>query len=284
MLNAFRHHRVLRWPISSAGWKHVESTVLNAFRHHRVLRSGTPSSVCGSWVLNAFRHHRVLRQDQVGLGHAALGSTWVLNAFRHHRVLRNPTIHFGRPKFPCAQRLSASQGATPASAASWVLGLGDGVLNAFRHHRVLTGAKSKAEAVPQRLSASQGAKPKGAQRLSASQGATPGRVLNEVESVEPGPKCSTPFGITGCYATERRKWMLNAFGITGCSTNRLQRLSASQATPGREVESQGVLNAFRHHRVLRRSRGSSSTSPSQGATQCSTPFGITGCYAPLAGV
>ena len=109
--------------------------VLNAFRHHRLLRAvrrlrqgdieecSTPFGIIGccaprrsgtwprNWVLNAFRHHRLLRTAPQG---SLARTILVLNAFRHHRLLRNPT--------ECL-----------------TLGLGE-VLNAFRHHRLLRWA------------------------------------------------------------------------------------------------------------------------------------------------
>ena len=65
-------------------------------------------------------------------------------------------------------------------------------------------------------------------------------------------KCSTPFGIIGCYA---------------------------QVAGQRQGIGSLVLNAFRHHRVLR------GLLPGLvvGDAVCSTPFGIIGCYARDAG-
>ena len=60
-------------------------------------------------------------------------------------------------------------------------------------------------------------------------------------------RCSTPFGITGCYAD-------------GLFDQRLLFV---------------VLNAFRHHRVLR----DILLPMDEPNWECSTPFGITGCYA-----
>ncbi len=132
---------------------------------------------CDGDVLNAFRHHRG--------GHSRPGAspgrrTTVLNAFRHHRgghtFAASPVVRFGpcstpfgitevgtriprprKPRFPCAQRLSASQrwapsglvrglrlklGAQRLSASQrWALASrgrespDSRVLNAFRHHR-----------------------------------------------------------------------------------------------------------------------------------------------------
>ena len=158
----------------------------------------------------------------------------------------------------CAQRLSASQGATHTTHRS--LRTLSNVLNAFRHHRVLRAGMKlhrTANGGAQRLSASQGATPRStrftccwfpsAQRLSASQGATP-----TWRWAGPSDRawCSTPFGITGCYARRRPD------GRSG-----LYR----------------VLNAFRHHRVLR----AAATEEDEMEQTCSTPFGITGCYAKL---
>ena len=89
MLNAFRHHRVLRNPPTCS--PNTTAGVLNAFRHHRVLRidpllvfeeefvCSTPFGIIGCYaanlqarledfgsVLNAFRHHRVLRDTGKG--------------------------------------------------------------------------------------------------------------------------------------------------------------------------------------------------------------------------
>ena len=107
------------------------------------------------------------------------------------------------------------------------------LLNAFRHHRMLRVASAHSILV-----------------LSA---------------------CSTPFGITGCYATESKvpenpdTLCSTPFGITGCYAYACtptssdcpcaQRLSASQ---------DATLSSLIHRRPL---------------NQCSTPFGITGCYA-----
>ena len=63
-------------------------------------------------VLNAFRHHRVLR----GQVYRRLVSLLrVLNAFRHHRVLRGYLAANLKSWTTSAQRLSASQGATPVT-------------------------------------------------------------------------------------------------------------------------------------------------------------------------
>ena len=181
----------------------------------------------------------------------------MLNAFRHHRVLRIDTGALSSVPVG-AQRLSASQGATPETcpSPSW---LPCKVLNAFRHHRVLrmlvtgdtfypgecstpfgiTGCYARTVSIdgnpthlcstpfgitgcyavcgrlsPRAISS--------AQRLSASQGATLAQAEAHYANVE---ECSTPFGITGCYAP-------------------LPPVSCRQLDP--------VLNAFRHHRVLRK--------------------------------
>ena len=158
----------------------------------------------------------------------------------------------------CAQRLSASQGVTLRNIPGWVL----------RTLKLLLVAGVLL--VPQRLSASQG--------------------------VRPFLLCSTPFGITGCFAwvvltADRDPHVCSTpFGITGCyakirlfsttpTTTRAQRLSASQGVTLLDhcnlCSRIDVLNAFRHHRVLR--IGRSSWTPE--GIECSTPFGITGCYA-----
>ena len=132
------------------------------------------------------------------------------------------------------------------------------VLNAFRHHRVLrrrrpSGGRARLNRA-QRLSASQGATritpaaPRSrvcrAQRLSASQGATPRR-----QGRPPGGRD-----------------VLNAF-----RHHRVLRQGWCDCHPNRYR----VLNAFRHHRVLRLRRPQTG----EGGEVCSTPFGITGCYA-----
>ena len=183
----------------------------------------------------------------------------VLNAFRHHRVLRRH-----RP----GRRHDLQD-----------------VLNAFRHHRVLRLPPGPATVRPTVC----------AQRLSASQGATPKRRTSSVESPR---SCSTPFGITGCYAvtTLATVWgsirCSTPFGITGCyaSLISISPCSPSQCStpfgitgcyaclPRQPARITVVLNAFRHHRVL---RGHSRTTLATvwGSIRCSTPFGITGCYA-----
>ena len=323
MLNAFRHHRVLRnrsqlrkrWaeecstPFGITGCyarQRIRSLfnclVLNAFRHHRVLRScswtcwppiicaqrlsasqgathplgrslssvpwcaqrlsasqgatpvlahaegrdfgmcSTPFGITGCYahgglvdlgevelVLNAFRHHRVLRAMIYGYLLWIIG---VLNAFRHHRVLRRQRWRMRRPRTRCAQRLSASQGATQEPyrdpfgnwtcstpfgiTGCYAQGIGGKasiefiVLNAFRHHRVLRTSYlllTRCCIV-------------GAQRLSASQGATR----------------------AGGRAGSHRDTVLNAF-----RHHRVLRLQSVC----RPAPYPSVLNAFRHHRVLR---------------------------------
>ena len=153
-------------------------------------------------------------------------------AFRHHRVLRYHLPPHTADTDIGAQRLSASQGATPA----------------------LADLTAVADGCVQRLSASQGATP-------ATQGQPDrlGHVLNAFRHhrvLRPQPKvsqigwdtCSTPFGITGCYAEIQTNALTlviscsTPFGITGCYA------------PGHRARSRlpNVLNAFRHHRVLRR--------------------------------
>ena len=299
--------------------------VLNAFRHHRVLRFGdfvkvniclmcsTPFGITGCYA-PAFSAASHLRRCAQRLS-ASQGAThsrrvWsdlqqqVLNAFRHHRVLRRePGTDRERQYTVC----STPFGITGCYAWDWV-----------PLQEILLGA--------QRLSASQGATPatisngfsliRCAQRLSASQGATrSGRKPHNANC----PGCSTPFGITGCYAvlmspTRVIKYKCSTpFGITGCyavlmSPTRVIKYKCS--TPfgitgcyagsrcGSFTGPFLVLNAFRHHRVLRPESSTTSTSvtgaqrlsASQGATphrpddrslpnMCSTPFGITGCYA-----
>ena len=137
-----------------------------------------------------------------------------------------------------------------------------------------------------------------AQRLSASQGATP---LSASDCIDSG-LCSTPFGITGCYAPSapRSPWSYpmcsTPFGITGCYAGRpsdacpLQSSTCSTpfgitgcyaSSSGCPLKQAEVLNAFRHHRVLRGRRtaspanhqGAQRLSASQGATRI-TPCGL----------
>ena len=129
--------------------------MLNAFRHHRVLRKtgprkstivdecSTPFGITGCYakqqqtIVAACMGAQRLSASQ-GATRCPYGLMFparlVLNAFRHHRVLRTvdaQSFHF----LLCAQRLSASQGATQSRLASRPrLPI---VLNAFRHHRVL---------------------------------------------------------------------------------------------------------------------------------------------------
>ena len=302
MLNAFRHHRVLR-NRHSAGplQKGISAQRLSASQG--ATQWTRPVQRRLSLVLNAFRHHRVLRASRSPESQPPENP--VLNAFRHHRVLRRrmntmSSTFFSRCSTPfgitgCyaghlksawkelvgAQRLSASQGATPStrSAGPWwwssaqrlsasqgathaqdrvALHQGKGVLNAFRHHRVLRANTSRWIA-----------KPNCAQRLSASQGATrwlPSLISlicsvcstpfgitgcyarNNVSDPVVSGVCSTPFGITGCYAHRKGVTVVifylcsTPFGITGCYAF---RRTASPCSCPR------VLNAFRHHRVLR---------------------------------
>ena len=317
--------------------------VLNAFRHHRVLRFGdfvkvniclmcsTPFGITGCYA-PAFSAASHLRRCAQRLS-ASQGAThsrrvWsdlqqqVLNAFRHHRVLRRePGTDRERQYTVC----STPFGITGCYAWDWV-----------PLQEILLGA--------QRLSASQGATPatisngfsliRCAQRLSASQGATrsgrkPHNRVLRLPALVNGPGCSTPFGITGCYAvlmspTRVIKYKCSTpFGITGCYAGSrcgsftgpflvlnafrhhrvlrippAQRLSASQGahhvpSAQRLSASQGatrgsrcgsftgpflVLNAFRHHRVLR-PEGRWVVNHIHVGHWCSTPFGITGCYA-----
>ena len=165
----------------------------------------------------------------------------MLNAFRHHRLLRG------------VRALELSDYFFVLSAATRIFS--HGVLNAFRHHRLLR------ETPPRPLPC-----PACAQRLSASQiiaHAVDGEILI-------GGRCSTPFGITDyCARRPRRRSLVVCI--------RAQRLSASQiiAPPGAQrdlVRRPIVLNAFRHHRLLRKS--GTAVSPTE-TDQCSTPFGIT---------
>ena len=112
--------------------------------------------------------------------------------------------------------------------------------------------------------------------------------------------CSTPFGITGCYAVPElpvkqiEKCVLNAFRhhrmlrfldflhLLGIRTvlNAFRHHRMLRAATGFEdfcVLSCSVLNAFRHHRMLR--SGLCPGGPGYRTDMCSTPFGITGCYA-----
>ena len=96
----------------------------------------------------------------------------------------------------------------------------------------------------------------GGNRLSASQGATP----YYLDSADARALCSTPFGITGCYAfcfaVVRFVYdeCSTPFGITGCY---------AQAQSATRPAGQAVLNAFRHHRVL---RSAPTPSPAPGLT------------------
>ena len=131
-----------------------------------------------------------------------------------------------------------------------------------------------------------------AQRLSASQVAT--RIV-QVHLRVVQKWCSTPFGITGCYALELAGnhhavlLVLNAFRhhrllrdeirlllpavVYVLNAFRHHRLLRCAGAAGHFLWH--VLNAFRHHRLLRDKRRHSSTF----WIWCSTPFGITGCYA-----
>ena len=227
VLNAFRHHRVLR--LYSHPHRKVTCRVLNAFRHHRVLRPDHATSPA-----NAACAQRLSASQGATLPMVQLPSPLWPSAQRLS-ASQGATQTPGRPRrcqFNSAQRLSASQGAThrhgdvgPTDCVS--------VLNAFRHHRVLRCLRARSGSSAALC----------AQRLSASQGATHiGRVLKPDRCV-----CSTPFGITGCYA------LLFAIEVTTlCVLNafrhhRVLRGPGAGSGPSRRQ----VLNAFRHHRVLR---------------------------------
>ena len=154
----------------------------------------------------------------------------VLNAFRHHRVLRTLKYCPGGIQVLVLNAFRHHRVLRPDLQLFRRRLLP--VLNAFRHHRVLR-SEEIAMICPHCS----------AQRLSASQGATRGGVRLS----NPSDECSTPFGITGCYA---RLWTgqgtlvyecSTPFGITGCyATSRPCSIHIGR-----------VLNAFRHHRVLR---------------------------------
>ena len=251
--------------------------VLNAFRHHRVLRPyidrrieikvaqcSTPFGITGCYALDgAGRVGDVvecaqrLSASQGATPSSAVGSLSVLGAQRLSASQGATLWSTWRPARWCsrAQRLSASQGATQqprrfrvrfavcaqrlsASQGATHLNhdviLGDlNVLNAFRHHRVLRGNHHERAGNQLR-----------AQRLSASQGATR----------------------QGRANGGRTEHVLNAF-----RHHRVLRPHRRSARSSSKV----VLNAFRHHRVLR----SRTVFASRARLVCSTPFGITGCYA-----
>ena len=278
MLNAFRHHRVLRehWTPESGQNRYV----LNAFRHHRVLRTGwrqtrrpcdfgaqrlsasqgvtrkdsrnpppalvmcsTPFGITGCYANRVFwvsespsRAQRLSASQGVTqfVDDAVFVRLIVLNAFRHHRVLRRATVM-------ASKILSSVLNAfRHHRVLRHPIEDEDGnqvyVLNAFRHHRVLRERETRAS-----------------QQIE--------KVLNAFRHhrvVTPGRRswrrkfcraCSTPFGITGCYAirsrtrTETRFTCSTPFGITGCYARRTRCDIHSRSR---------VLNAFRHHRVLRR--------------------------------
>src|SRR5207245_862793 len=111
---------------------HHERKVLNAFRHHGVLRRLPLMCMTDRLiVLNAFRHHGVLRWFWLYCLFFVHG---VLNAFRHHGVLRQTCRRLG-PHESRAQRLSASRSFAGGRVGHG--GHGGHVLNAFRHHGVL---------------------------------------------------------------------------------------------------------------------------------------------------
>ena len=252
MLNAFRHHRVLR--------QHV------ALDSQLIKQCSTPFGITGCYALRicSVCSRWMLCSTPFGITGcyainplACLAHGKVLNAFRHHRVLRDAGAIQANRIYRCSTPFGITGCyALPSSCSPAV----DSVLNAFRHHRVL---RPRTNLTPWPDSR--------AQRLSASQGAT--RRAGGVGAID--FRCSTPFGITGCYALCRRLCRLSVIGA--------QRLSASQGAtrpqppPGRRGKR--VLNAFRHHRVLRQGLCSRDIR----SIMCSTPFGITGCYARRSG-
>ena len=250
--------------------------VLNAFRHHRVLRAAswadfssvsgcsTPFGITGCYALVTRPPFSVISSAQrlsASQGATLSGGAW-----------------YGRR--PCrAQRLSASQGATRRGEAS--RGPRQDVLNAFRHHRVLRVEGTSGPQLGQTCSTPFGitgcyattcsAKMSTlscAQRLSASQGAT----HNSVVMVCLQWVCSTPFGITGCYADPREgdsggpDYVLNAF-----RHHRVLR-------PERERDYEQGLECSTPFGITGCYAKPSAIASNSAAT-CSTPFGITGCYA-----
>ena len=297
VLNAFRHHRVLRGrhlgPLEPGRWCSTPFGITGCYATSRWSNSGTRRCAQRlSASQGATLRVRVYARGQNPWCSTPFGITGcyahhqgpvrlpyhVLNAFRHHRVLRIRSNASSNAMSSC----STPFGITGCYAVSGV---------------PLTSRVS------------------GAQRLSASQGATR---FDGRRSSSPG-ECSTPFGITGCYAREINvsgqtfTVCSTPFGITGCYASRVisksltfecaQRLSASQgATPDgdlyptsplwcstpfgitgcyatgrcRDDSALHVLNAFRHHRVLRTDLIETVV---HRYSLCSTPFGITGCYA-----
>ena len=202
MLNAFRHHGVLRGSLPSGLPRRL--VVLNAFRHHGILPSlgnSVRTALClraqrlsasrsfaernrhprhGTHrVLNAFRHQGVFAEVE---SNRALRIKKMLNAFRHHGVSR--TAH------------------QPAKVNAF------DVLNAFRHHRVLQDRLAQLLRAPHSM-------------LNAFRHHGVSR-LGSIRGINLPGECSTPFGITefrgdvgssnGC-----RQRVLNAFRHHGVS-------------------------------------------------------------------
>ena len=156
----------------------------------------------------------------------------VLNAFRHHRVLRRL---YRRGHGERSHVLNAFRHHRVLRLARRQHGRPlVRVLNAFRHHRVLRGSSQSIQSCCR-------------------------------------CRCSTPFGIIGCYARcpvlrhRAQQLCSTPFGIIGCYA----------AIVSLQGFKDLVLNAFRHHRVLRQIWPSYKIR----SWWCSTPFGIIGCYA-----
>ena len=251
MLNAFRHHRVLRQKFSSRlFWFRLCSTPFGITGCYANLRAVHPGRHSCAQRLSASQ----------GATHSPRTNpvTWYLMCSTPFGITGcYAQAHISQPNVSYrAQRLSASQGATHRPGAV-SLSKRQSVLNAFRHHRVLRTTRTHFSYRSDTV-------------LNAFRHH---RVLRRATrpTVLSFPKCSTPFGITGCYAVGRRHgapdplMCSTPFGITGCYAT----YSASCSLLG------GVLNAFRHHRVLRAELKMLQNIQSV----CSTPFGITGCYA-----
>ena len=85
MLNAFRHHRLLR---CNRKPPHLSGVVLNAFRHHRLLRMIVERIAWGEPKLKCSTPFGITDYCASTSASRTILIVSVLNAFRHHRLLR----------------------------------------------------------------------------------------------------------------------------------------------------------------------------------------------------
>ena len=279
MLNAFRHHGLLRRPSQTARSEGLFCAQrLSASRI--ITRNGNPVAALQiDPVLNAFRHHGLLR----------VWGTRVIILVSQCSTPFGITDYYayaGSVTGPTSYRCSTPFGITDYYAFDHCGGRRDSpVLNAFRHHGLLRHSYRSPEGRPDLV-------------LNAFR--HHGLLRNpRFLPFGIGGVCSTPFGITDYYAQNVRR-------STGPTMDSAQRLSASRIITLSLTDDLYLgckcSNAFRHHGLLRAAAHTASSLSVSGAQRlsasriitpfsgstitgpvvwCSTPFGITDYYALL---